>query len=233
MRRAGEGLQITQVNVGKRLECHDLALQEAAERLSSVVCIQVPWVARGWKSVRTDSSYNTYLPLQTQTKPRVVTYVRKDLESASVAVGDPDKIAVSVLGTVVWNLYRQPGLQLGDMVWPVINNKPTTVHGDFNLKHREWQEKVDRPCKIADDFEKWREASGLRHLVRNRPTHRAGNTLDLSLEGFTFQHNQEEPWKTSHRDFQSLANVLQDQELRIQYVIDLPAIFHLFGVELR
>ena len=178
MIREDNALQVSQINVGKRLDCHDLALQGAAERQAGVVCVQEPWVLWDWKTTRTHPQYDLALPLVTGSRLLVVTYVRRDLKATVVKVDDPKVVVVEVRGVKIWNVYRPPGCE--NWEWPRIGRTPTLVVGDFNLQHPAWQ-LGSTASEVATELEDWREKADLRHLVQDRPTHDKGNTLDLSL----------------------------------------------------
>ncbi|KAI1005884.1 hypothetical protein K3495_g2334 [Podosphaera aphanis] len=64
----------------------------------------------------------------------------------------------------------------------VTNSHPTKTiaAGDFNAVHEVWQPGTTRPHGQGDIIEKWAETHNLSCLIIGEPTHRAGNTLDLT-----------------------------------------------------
>lgn len=106
-------LRVTQVNVGKRLECHDLALQRAAEVDEDVVCAQEPWVLWDWKTTRNHPTYEAVLPLEVGKGPMVVVYVKRGLRFCVVEARDSLRVSVKkeeLWAQVVGRLLKFQGL---------------------------------------------------------------------------------------------------------------------------
>jgi hypothetical protein len=78
-------LRIFQANVGKIPPAHDCALALADSERYDIVLLQEPWTARieARSLTKTHLTYDAFTPVEVwnsnDTRPRVMTYVRRDL----------------------------------------------------------------------------------------------------------------------------------------------------------
>jgi len=194
-KRIHHGVQVFQANVGRGGPAHDLALHFAYQAGSDVVLLQEPWTqtAPGRRLTKTHPGYRTLIPIDDWTsRPRVMTYIRRGVgyrinqptaglsrDLLQVVLQQPGHSAMTI-----WNVYNAPrGSEgAGQAVAVLLQQRPghqTTVAGDFNLRHEEW----DPARGTSYDGERF-AAWALQHRLRlasppGASTHRDGGVLDL------------------------------------------------------
>jgi hypothetical protein len=194
-RRIHHGLRVFQANVGRGGPAHDLALHFAYQAGSDVVLLQEPWTqtAPGRRLTKTHPGYRTLIPIDDWTsRPRVITYVRRGVgyritQPTAGLSRDLLQVVLQQPGypaTTIWNVYNAPrGSEgAGQAVAVLLQQRPgpqTTVAGDFNLHHEEW----DPTRGTSYDGERL-AAWAAQHRLRlasppGASTHRAGGVLDL------------------------------------------------------
>ena len=183
-------LKIFQANVGKIPPAHDCALALADSEKYDIVLLQEPWSeAKNSRCLtKTHPAYDTYSPVDSwtdnSTRPRVMTYIRRDsrmLVDQRRPALTRDVLWLTVNGVTVVNFYRQP---YHDVALDVLLNWPiperTVVAGDFNAKHFSWQ--TGRLADRGEDVAAWAAQNGLSLLnTADVPTNPHGNTIDLAF----------------------------------------------------
>ncbi|KAH7464077.1 hypothetical protein FOMA001_g17794 [Fusarium oxysporum f. sp. matthiolae] len=184
------GHEVFQANVGKIPPVHDCALALADSERYDIVLLQEPWTttANSRCLTKTHPAYDTYSPVEAwnsnSTRPRVMTYVRRD-SKLSADQNRPyqsrDILWLTVNDTIVVNFYRQNDERdaLDTLLqWPIPDR--CLVAGDFNARHHTWQTgpTTNRGHEIAS----WASENGLGLLnTSDIPTNPHGNTIDLAF----------------------------------------------------
>lgn len=188
--RGHRGLRIFQANVGKNSSAHDCALALADTEKYDIVLLQEPWTAiRGERCLtKTHPSFDTFSPvdhwIDTNTRPRVMTYVRRRPELLADQIRPTttrDILWLTINNTTIVNFYRQPFLDEAlDILlrWPCPPR--CLVAGDFNAKHPTWQ--TGRLEDRGEDIASWASENRLALLNETDiPTNPHGNTIDLAF----------------------------------------------------
>ena len=183
-------LRIFQANVGKIPPAHDCALALADSEKYDVVLLQEPWTETKDSRclTKTHPAYDTFSPVDswdsTSTRPRVMTYVRRDsslLANQKRPYITRDILWLTVNNITVVNFYRQPYFDeaLDTLLhWRAPGN--CIVAGDFNARHRSWQ--TGRPLNRGQDIARWARDNDLSLLNEvDIPTNPHGNTIDLAF----------------------------------------------------
>lgn len=140
-------MKIVQANVGRGGPAHDLLLSFEAD----IILVQEPWTDIAKQRTKTHPRYQLFSPTtRWETRPRALTYVRRDLPAYSLPQpASADITAVYTVGLTIINVYRPPG----DRVVPAGSGSlPSTLHtllqytpprntilaGDFNTYHPLW-----------------------------------------------------------------------------------------------
>ncbi len=190
--------RILQANVRRSGPAHDAALQTAASKDYDIILLQEPWVGAD-NNQRITKSHPDYQVLAPQAQwaghPRVLTYVRR---SRGLTISQPtcglsrDLLQIVLSGpntptTTIWNVYNAPvgaadsgrGLEL--LLQQQEEVRPnTTIAGDFNLRHAEWDHSTQRSLPDGYRLSAWADRQRLQLLnPPGRATHRAGGVLDL------------------------------------------------------
>ncbi|KAF4334267.1 reverse transcriptase, partial [Fusarium beomiforme] len=183
-------LRIFQANVGKIPPAHDCALALADSERYDIVLLQEPWTAHtDTRSLtKTHPAYDTFTPVETwdgnDTRPRVMTYVRRDprlLADQIRPFQTRDILWLTINGMTIVNFYRQNDESdaLNILIrWPVPER--CLIAGDFNARHHTWQtgQATNRGQEIAD----WASENDLDLLnTPDIPTNPHGNTIDLAF----------------------------------------------------
>jgi exonuclease III len=155
-------LRIFQANVGKIPPAHDCALALADSERYDIVLLQEPWTARtdARSLTKTHPAYDAFTPVEVwnsnDTRPRVMTYVRRDprlLADQIRPFQTRDVLWLTVNGMTVVKFYRQNDERdaLNILLrWAVPER--CLVAGDFNARHHSWQigHATNRGRDIAD-----------------------------------------------------------------------------------
>lgn len=201
-------MKIVQANVGRGGPAHDLLLSFEAD----IILVQEPWTDITKQRTKTLPRYQLFSPTtRWETRPRTLTYVRRDLQAHSLPQpASPDITAVYVADMTIINVYRPPG----DLVTPArAATIPSTLHtllqyslppnsilaGDFNTYHPLWQPGIDphRLTAGATALTEWLETHELALCIEpGTPTH-GPNTLDLAFSNFLAQASVESYLNTS------------------------------------
>ncbi|KAL9570491.1 hypothetical protein ACKAV7_005379 [Fusarium commune] len=183
-------LRIFQANVGKIPPAHDCALALADSERYDIVLLQEPWTAHTETRslTKTHPAYDTFAPVDmwnnNDTRPRVMTYVRRDprlLADQIRPFQTRDILWLTINGMTVVNFYRQNDERdaLNTLLrWSVPER--CLVAGDFNARHRSWQtgQTTNRGQEIAG----WASENDLDLLnTLDIPTNPHGNTIDLAF----------------------------------------------------
>ncbi|KAG7416640.1 hypothetical protein Forpi1262_v016727 [Fusarium oxysporum f. sp. raphani] len=204
-------LRVFQANVGKIPPVHDCALALADSERYDIVLLQEPWTttANSRCLTKTHPAYDTYSPVETwhsnSTRPRVMTYVRRD-STLSADQNRPyqsrDILWLTVNDTIIVNFYRQNDERdaLDTLLqWPIPDR--CLVAGDFNARHHTWQTgpTTNRGHEIAS----WASENGLGLLnTSDIPTNPHGNTIDLAFSNVPLaEANVEDHLATSSDHF--------------------------------
>ena len=194
--RGPPGLRIFQANVGRGGAAHDIALNLASEEGAEVIAIQEPWTMADLERriTKTHPSYTTFAPETTwSSRPRVMLYVRRgtDLQTTQPhAPTSPDVASVRLCGPrtpplEIWNVYNAPSgaIRAGEGLQAILRQSPANnsiVLGDFNIRHREWDQMTSAAPGSGDELIDWATRFNLRIAnPMDSPTHARGSTLDL------------------------------------------------------
>ncbi|EXA28589.1 hypothetical protein FOVG_19816 [Fusarium oxysporum f. sp. pisi HDV247] len=205
------GHEVFQANVGKVPPVHDCALALADSERYDIVLLQEPWTttANSRCLTKTHPEYDTYSPVETwnsnSTRPRVMTYVRRD-STLSADQNRPyqsrDILWLTVKDTIIVNFYRQNDERdaLDTLLqWPIPDR--CLVAGDFNARHHTWQTgpTTNRDHEIAS----WASENDLSLLnTSDIPTNPHGNTIDLAFSNVPLaEANVEDHLATSSDHF--------------------------------
>jgi hypothetical protein len=141
-----------------------------------MICVQEPWVNRNAEEAeaqktQTHPRYDMFTPLGTwTTRPRTMTYIRKDLEASQKLLKDeehPD-ICMVTLRTNHGPLAGPGSERTNEAVKRVMEYQALgegLICGDFNLHHGHWDPNATRYDAIAD-----------RLVEISRPPHRPPGT---------------------------------------------------------
>ncbi|KAF4334266.1 reverse transcriptase domain protein, partial [Fusarium beomiforme] len=183
-------LRIFQANVGKIPPAHDCALALADSERYDIVLLQEPWTSRTESRLltKTHPAYDTFTPVDmwgsNDTRPRVMTYVRRDSRLIADQIRPfqtRDILWLTISGITIVNFYRQNDERdaLNTLLrWAVPER--CLVAGDFNARHNSWQtgQATNRGQEIAG----WASENDLDLLnTPDIPTNPHGNTIDLAF----------------------------------------------------
>ncbi|CVL09150.1 uncharacterized protein FMAN_15430 [Fusarium mangiferae] len=183
-------LKVFQANVGKIPPAHDCALALADSERYDIVLLQEPWTTHTKTRclTKTHPAYDTFTPVEVwdsnETRPRVMTYVRRDprlLADQIRPFQTRDILWLTINDMTIANFYRQYDERdaLDTLLrWPVPER--CLVAGDFNARHHSWQTGLatNRGHEIAG----WASENDLSLLnTLDIPTNPHGNTIDLAF----------------------------------------------------
>ncbi|KAJ0130668.1 hypothetical protein HZ326_26235 [Fusarium oxysporum f. sp. albedinis] len=181
---------IFQANVGKIPPAHDCALALADVERYDVVLLQELWTAhtKTRSMTKTHPAYDAFTPVEVwnsnDTRPRVMTYVRRDprlLADQIRPFQTHDVLWLTINGMAIVNFYRQNDERdaLNMLLrWPVPER--CLVVGDFNARHRSWQ--TGQATNRGQEIASWASENDLYLLnTLNIPTNPHGNTIDLAF----------------------------------------------------
>ncbi|KAG7402595.1 putative RNA-directed DNA polymerase from transposon X-element [Fusarium oxysporum f. sp. rapae] len=215
-------LRIFQANVGKIPPAHDCALALADSERYDIVLLQEPWTAHiDTRSLtKTHPAYDTFTPVETwdgnDTRPRVMTYVRRDprlLADQIRPFQTRDILWLTINGMTIVNFYRQNDESdaLNILIrWPVPER--CLIAGDFNARHHTWQtgQATNRGREIAD----WALENDLDLLnTPDIPTNPHGNTIDLAFTNMPLAEATVEDHLATSSDHFTLSLTLPDAGL--------------------
>lgn len=199
-------LKVLQINVNRDSPTTESALDLAIKVDAKIVAVQEPWLPKGSSYANTRSTahqdFTQILPTpkDTSLRPRVLFYIRKDLEVEvnPFISDDNDFLAIKVLASTsslyVYNIYNEKSLQerlnkttiqrrlLQETLQP-----QSIILGDFNTHHPRWSLEETSPSTIAEDLVKWIDAQNLTLLntlgagTFFRAHMRKESVLDLTL----------------------------------------------------
>lgn len=198
-------IKILSINVGRSSAAHEIALNVAFELSIDVLLVQEPYIFRdiSRKITRKHPSFECFSPTdQWITRPRVMSYIRKDSEckfyqERPILLRDEGKGDLLFLSIqpprgaqlLIGNIYNAPpGATLPgagvDSLLSLTSNFTTSnmiLAGDFNLHHKEWHPSFPGPSSHqAQVLIDWLEIKGLTLISEiDVPTHNRGNVLDL------------------------------------------------------
>ncbi|KAJ3455531.1 hypothetical protein MRS44_017013 [Fusarium solani] len=183
-------LRIFQANVGKIPPAHDCALALADSERYDIVLLQEPWTAHtdSRSLTKTHPAYDTFTPVEmwdsNDTRPRVMTYVRRDPKLLADQIRPSqtrDILWLVINGMTIVNFYRQNDEHdaLETLLqWPVPGR--CLVAGDFNARHRSWQ--TGPTTNRGQEIVAWSSENDLNLLNSlDIPTNPYGNTIDLAF----------------------------------------------------
>ena len=173
-------LKVLQINVNRNSPATESALDLAIKVEAKIVAVQEPWLPRGSSYANTRSTahqdFTQILPTpkDTSLRPRVLFYIRKDLEVEvnPFISDDNDFLAIKVLAPTssvyIYNIYNEKSLQEGlnqttiqrrllqETVQP-----QSIILGDFNTHHPRWSLEESSPTTIAEDLVEWIDTQDL------------------------------------------------------------------------
>ncbi|TVY75336.1 putative RNA-directed DNA polymerase from transposon X-element [Fusarium oxysporum f. sp. cubense] len=215
-------LRIFQANVGKIPPAHDCALALADSERYDIILLQEPWTAHtDTRSLtKTHPAYDTFTPVETwdgnDTRPRVMTYVRRDprlLADQIRPFQTRDILWLTINGMTIVNFYRQNDESdaLNILIrWPVPER--CLIAGDCNARHHTWQtgQATNRGQEIAD----WASENDLDLLnAPDIPTNPHGNTIDLAFTNMPLAEATVEDHLATSSDHFTLSLTLPDAGL--------------------
>jgi ribonuclease HI len=183
-------LRVFQANVGKLSPAHDCALALADAERYDIVLLQEPWT--GFKHSRcltkTHPAYDAFSPVDswdsTATRPRVMTYVRRNprlIADQKRPARTRDILWLKVNNTTIINFYRQPSYDEALNIlldWPI--PPKCLIAGDFNAIHNTWQTGRQISGR-GEAIATWAADNSLDLLnTIDIPTNPHGNTIDLA-----------------------------------------------------
>ncbi|KAI1007456.1 hypothetical protein K3495_g770 [Podosphaera aphanis] len=197
-------LRPLQLYVCKGASSHEIALEFANEEKYDIIFIQEPYICsdRLRRITKRISSYECFAPIDSwETRPRVLTYVRKGtglqthrlrpLPHNSPAA--PDLVFLEIraaCGTNILavNVYNAPvGLKAeGEAVKAIllrsILRRRILLAGDFNFEHTRWQASTASNQLEAKSLLEWIDRNSISLISEaDVPTHNRGNVLDLTF----------------------------------------------------
>src|ERR1700735_859242 len=189
--RENQDFRIFQANVGKISPAHDCALALADAERYDIVLLQEPWTESKDSRclTKTHPAYDTFSPVDswdsTATRPRVMTYVRRDpklIADQKRPVPTRDILWLNVNNITIINFYRQPSY---NEALNILLNWPTPqkclIAGDFNAIHSTWQTGQQISGR-GEAIATWAADNSLNLLnTTDTPTNAHGNTIDLAF----------------------------------------------------
>ncbi|KFG77533.1 putative reverse transcriptase [Metarhizium anisopliae] len=220
-------LTVFQANVGKIPPAHDCALALADSEKYDIVLLQEPWTeAKNARCLtKTHPAYDTYSPVDSwdsnDTRPRVMTYIRKDsriLADQKRPTLTRDILWLSVNGVTIVNFYRQPHYDVSlDALLRWSAPERTLVAGDFNAKHYSWQ--TGRLEGRGENIATWAAENGLNLLnTADVPTNPHGNTIYLAFSNIALASAVVEDHLATSSDHFTLSLTLPDVSLSLPQV---------------
>ncbi|RKK58147.1 hypothetical protein BFJ69_g17420, partial [Fusarium oxysporum] len=200
----------------------DCALALADSERYDIVLLQEPWTAHtDTRSLtKTHPAYDTFTPVETwdgnDTRPRVMTYVRRDPRLLADQIRPSqtrDILWLTINGMTIVNFYRQNDESdaLNILIrWPVPER--CLIAGDFNARHHTWQtgQATNRSQEIAD----WASENDLDLLnTPDIPTNPHGNTIDLAFTNMPLAEATVEDHLATSSDHFTLSLTLPDAGL--------------------
>ncbi|CCE34857.1 uncharacterized protein CPUR_08796 [Claviceps purpurea 20.1] len=191
-------LQVAWANVGKGFAQHITLLQSSFVNGVDVVQVQEPWVMYPTKT-QNHPGYESYAPVDAwvgeETRPRVMTYIRKGNRPAyhlSVvqrrSLGSRDLLWLDINGHAMMNCYRQPQLNtVLDYITALDPPRGCIIGGDFNAKDRTFEPTIQHSRDGGSRLASWSRDTGMAFLNSpGVPTHRDGHVLDLTFSNIPF-----------------------------------------------
>ncbi|RKL19988.1 hypothetical protein BFJ72_g15127 [Fusarium proliferatum] len=212
-------LRIFQANVGKIPPAHDCALALADSERYDIVLLQEPWTAHtdSRSLTKTHPAYDTFTPVEmwdnNDTRPRVMTYVRRDPKLLADQIRPfqtRDILWLMINGMTIVNFYRQndehDALEIL-LQWPVPGR--CLVAGDFNARHRSWQ--TGHATNRGQEIAAWSSEYDLNLLnTLDIPTNPYGNTIDLAFTNMPLAEATVEDHLATSSDHFTLSLTLPD-----------------------
>ena len=140
--------QVCWVNVGRSSPCHIAALAVAFDNKMDVICVQEPFTCEGSKT-STHPGYRHFSPVDLwdhtddTTRPRVMTYIRKDNSLRAQqreSTNSRDMLWTDINGYSILNAYRQP--QTPEVIAYLTTLSPPQrclIGGDMNARHETFE----------------------------------------------------------------------------------------------
>ncbi|KAL8295706.1 hypothetical protein RB600_001261 [Gaeumannomyces tritici] len=215
-RRRREALTAAQANVRRNWAAAATLLQLCWSYKIDVVLMQEPPTA--WEKklmLCTHPSYELFTPVDSwhdhQTRPRVMTYVRKDPRLQPVAdrpAGNTrDILWITVSGCTFVNVYRPPGDSLEPSLDLLLRWRPTTeciVAGDFNASSSTWDPARGNRNR-GKEIAQWADTCNLFLLTYpGRPTHDQGGVLDLTFTNASLATAEIDPMLATNSDHRTI-----------------------------
>ena len=218
-------LKVYQANVGKTPEAHDIALALADAEDFDLVLLQEPWSKweDGRCETKTHPAYKVFAPVNfwdsTSTRPRVMTYVRHNLEvdtNQIRPIETRDILWITTNNVTIVNIYRDPSIRnllpaLFDWHIP----EKCLIAGDFNARHHSWEpgaRSIHGGQYIAD----WAEEQGLSQLVPGVPTNPRNTTIDLAFTNIPLASASIEDHLASSSDHFTIAIAIPEVSLQFK-----------------
>ncbi|RKK80609.1 hypothetical protein BFJ68_g17704, partial [Fusarium oxysporum] len=206
-------------NVGKIPPAHDCALALADSEQYDIVLLQEPWTAHtdSRSLTKTHPAYDTFTPVETwdnnDTRPRVMTYVRRDPKLLADQIRPfqtRDILWLMINGMMIVNFYRQndehDALEIL-IQWPVPGR--CLVAGDFNARHHNWQ--TGHATNRGQEIAAWSSEYDLNLLnTLDIPTNPYGNTIDLAFTNMPLAEATVEDHLATSSDHFTLSLTLPD-----------------------
>ena len=199
-------LKILQINVNRSSPTTESALDLAIKVDAEIVAVQEPWLLKGSSYANTRSTshqdFTQILPTpkDTSLRPRVLFYIRKDLEIEvnPFISDDNDFLAIKVLASTssfyIYNIYNEKSLLEGQNKTTIqrrLLQETLQLHsiilGDFNTHHPRWSLEERSPSTLAEELVGWIDAQNLTLLNTPgvgtffRAHMRKESVLDLTL----------------------------------------------------
>lgn len=192
-------ITILSLDVGRGASAHEIALNQAFQSLVDVILIQEPYIFRDLsrRITKRHRSYETFCPhVDWSThRPRVVSYVRKELSSHAeqIYIGlSRDLLLLRLTSPTdqilnIFNVYNAPHNDNNESALQTLYTLPRSLfqgscflQGDFNLHHIRWQPSWPRgPSTGAEEFVEWADNRNFSLLSPlDKAIHNRGNVLD-------------------------------------------------------
>ena len=173
-------LKVLQINVNRNSPTTESALDLAIKADAKIIVVQEPWLPKGSSYANTRSTAHQNFtqilptPKDTSLRPRVLFYIRKDLEVEvnPFISDDNDFLAIKVLASTsslyIYNIYNEKSLQEG-LNKTTIQRRllqetlqpQSIILGDFNTHHPRWSLEERSPSTQAEELVEWIDTQDL------------------------------------------------------------------------
>lgn len=213
-------LQVAWNNVGRSREAHLTLLSGCNDAGIDIIQVQEPWWFKGTRT-QTHPGYELYAPVDSwddiQTRPRVLTYVRKggNLQvQQRRPVDSRDLLWIDVNGITLLNCYRQPSTdEVVDYLTSLIPPERFVAGGDLNAHDSYWEPGVESSGR-GRELVTWSLTSGATYIGEiGEATHNQGHVLDLTFSNIPFASTERRRRLRTSSDHETLVTTIPGRGL--------------------